>query len=235
MSPASLTYAIGDVHGRLDLLRQALSRVRTHARGREHVIVLLGDYVDRGPDTKGVLDLLIELSGRLPLVCLMGNHEEMMLQARRAASRETMQRWSDVGGANTLQSYADPDRRATAQSVPERHILWLLTRPLLLEDAGHIFVHAGIDPRRPLTDQGAREFLWIRKRFLDAAPHAFVDKRHIVHGHTPRWSGKPQAAMPELLPHRTNLDTGAYETGVLSVGVFDVERARGPVDLISVI
>ena len=233
MKGSPLTYAIGDVHGCVELLRQALSRIQTHARGRDHTTILLGDYVDRGKHSKEVIDLLLSVRTAGPLVCLRGNHEEMMMRVHRNRSAPLMEQWFEVGGRATLRSYAGEDE-ASLDHVPARHWSWLASRPLILEEAGHVFVHAGIDPRRSILEQEEREFLWIRRRFLAASPEEFVDRRHVVHGHTPQWEGKPDAAIPEFRPNRTNLDTGAYATGVLSVGIFDVERASGPIDLLSV-
>ena len=235
MRASSLTYAVGDIHGCVDLVRRAFGAIRTHARGRDHTIILLGDYVDRGPNSKEVVEFLVGYRGKAPLVCLRGNHEQMMVEAAHAGSGKLQSRWLAVGGLDTLESYGRSPELPIINRIPAMHLSWAATRPLVFEDADHIFVHAGIDPTRPFYDQGSAEYLWIRERFLSASASDFSDRRHVVHGHTPRWSGKPDAAIPEFLQHRTNLDTGAYDTGVLSVGVFDVDRFRGPVDLLSIL
>jgi serine/threonine protein phosphatase 1 len=102
--------------------------------------------------------------------------------------------------------------------------------PRTTGDGHRIYVHAGLAPGRPIERQNADTFLWIRDRFLQARPGSF--EAHVVHGHTPIWTGKPNPAEPELLPHRTNLDTGAFATGVLAIAVFDAETPGGPIDLI---
>ena len=189
MKGSPLTYAIGDVHGCVELLRQALSRIRAHARGRDHTIILLGDYVDRGARSKEVIDLLLSIRTAGPLVCLRGNHEEMMMRVHHSRSAPLMEQWFEVGGRATLRSYAG-EGEASLDHVPARHWSWLASRPSIFEDAGHVFVHAGIDPRKTILEQGEREFLWIRNRFLTASPEEFMDRRHVVHGHTPTVGGQ---------------------------------------------
>jgi serine/threonine protein phosphatase 1 len=98
-------------------------------------------------------------------------------------------------------------------------------------DAHRLYVHAGVVPSTPVESQDKRALLWIRETFLSAK--AATLPCHVVHGHTPRWRKKPDPARPELLPHRTNLDTGAYFTGVLSIGVFDDVQAGGPLEILS--
>lgn len=217
-----LTYAIGDIHGRLDLLQQALQLIEGDAGQRGAEIVFLGDYVDRGHDSRGVIDLLSGGPGRIcdRYVCLMGNHEDMMLQA--AGGREPhLSHWLDNGGDATLASYAG--------AIPVEHLRWLQALPRLYEGEHQLFVHAGLMPGYALAEQKDEWLVWIRERFLCAAPQ--WDK-HIVHGHTPQWSGKPDPTQPEQLAHRTNLDTMAYASGILTVGVF--EGPGGPKRLLRV-
>ena len=228
-----LTYAVGDIHGSFELLRAALEAIARHARGREHQLVFLGDYIDRGADSRATVELLMQPRNEGRVVCLMGNHEEMLLR-HRAGSKRLGALWMTTGGPETLKSYdLDEQSLESAFQIPEAHIHWMLRRPTIYATWHRIFVHAGIDPRRPLEVQSRREHLWIRERFLTADPDIFVDRRHVVHGHTPLWAGKPKMAQPELLSHRTNLDTGAYATAVLAVAVFKVGPG-GPVDLITV-
>ena len=138
------------------------------------------------------------------------------------------------GGETTLISYGlNPRDPSSVSQIPIEHIDFLARLPALYESFNHVFVHAGVDPRFPLREQGVRQYLWIREPFLEAEPEDFVEKRHIVHGHTPWWEGKPEMDVPEFLPHRTNLDTAAYETGLLSIGVFSPDH-RVPVDLLSI-
>ena len=233
MKAPPLVYAVGDVHGCAELLLAGLAKIKTHARGAEHTIVCLGDYVDRGPRSKQVIETLIERRTDALFVCLRGNHEQMMLEARHE-DRRASQCWLGAGGLATLKSYAEGAPTRGVDAVPEGHWRWLSQRPLIWEEAKYIFVHAGINPKKPLTSQGADEFLWSRRGFLEASPFVFADARHVVHGHTMQWEGKMEPALPELLPNRTNLDTGAYKTGLLTIGLFDLEQGGGPIDLLSV-
>jgi len=225
MSPApSFTYAIGDIHGRLDLLDKAQGAIAAHAGKAARQVICLGDYVDRGPDSKGVIETLMERAAAASWICLKGNHEDMMIEALRG--RGGLRHWMFNGGGETLQSYGG------AAGVPAAHLDWLEALPLFHRDAHRLFVHAGVAPGVALEDQDPEAFLWIRDAFL-AAP-AETLPRHVVHGHTPQWRGKPDLARPELLAHRTNLDTGAVWTGILSVGVFADARPGGPVEVLAI-
>ena len=230
-----LIYAVGDVHGSYDLVRRAIEKVAAHARGRSYDLIFLGDYIDRGPDSCKTVSLLSSLSSRLSIVCLKGNHEQMLEDFERTRGEEDFLFWFDNGGEETLRSYGVTSLDDNPLiAIPLPHRSWLYGRPIYLESVAHIFVHAGIVPKRLLIDQKRSDLLWIRRRFLEAQPSAFAERRHVVHGHTPIWAGKPEPAVPELLPHRTNLDTGAYDTGVLTVGVFVTGQWGGPVDLLSI-
>ncbi|HUO13205.1 MAG TPA: metallophosphoesterase family protein [Caulobacteraceae bacterium] len=225
------TYAVGDVHGRLDLLELAFRSIATHAGARPHRVVMLGDYVDRGPDSAGVIEFLMRGEGRLDLVCLKGNHEDMMLGALTGdgGARRT---WLANGGVETLRSYGASPDGDLRRTVPEAHIRWFSYLPTSATDAHRIYVHAGLAPGVPLAEQDEESLMWIRGPFLRAPPGAF--EAHVVHGHSPQWEGKPDPSQPELLPHRTNLDTGAWMTGVLSVGVFDADAPGGPSEVLAV-
>jgi serine/threonine protein phosphatase 1 len=226
------TYAVGDIHGRLDLLRSAVESIVAHAAGRRFRIVFLGDYVDRGPESRGVVEFLIDLQRRWPIVCLKGNHEDLMNRAVTEPDAAKMRRWLDNGGAYALRSYGLEPDGDPATSVPSEHIRWLAGLPLTTGDAYRIFVHAGLLPRKPMHRQAEQTCLWIREPFLSARPGDF--EAHIVHGHTPVWAGKRDAGEPELLEHRTNLDTAAFATGVLCVGVFDAQVRGGPIEVIKI-
>jgi serine/threonine protein phosphatase 1 len=219
-----LTYAIGDIHGRLDLLRAAVAAITEHARGRVHEVICLGDYVDRGPASRGVIQTLMALTANAPWRCLLGNHEDMMARSLRLRDRDLTERWLDNGGDATLDSYSD--------RVPVAHLEWLESLPLVHRDPHRLYVHAGVAPGTPVELQDKRTLVWIREAFLAAEASALPC--HVVHGHTPIWRMKPEPHVPERLPHRTNLDTGAYFTGVLSVGVFDDTVAGGPVEILSI-
>ena len=227
-----LTYAIGDVHGRFDLLVSAIDMIDAHVGDRMFRLVMLGDYVDRGPDSRRVIELLMALQKRWRVTCLKGNHEELMVRAVTDPSGGRLGQWLANGGLETLRSYGLTEDSDLAAGVPRAHIRWLAGLPRTTGDGHRIYVHAGLLPKTPIDKQKDETFLWIRERFLTAKASDF--DAHVVHGHTPLWDGKPDPASPELLAHRTNLDTGAFATGVLTVGVFDGAVPGGPVELLPV-
>lgn len=202
------------------MLDLALAAVEHHAAGRASKLVFLGDYIDRGDDSRGVVERLMALQREKGAICLKGNHEQLAVQAHYF---DCWEHWLDAGGEETLISYAGP--------MPADHLAWLDGLPHHFTDGLRHFVHAGLDPDHPERFDGP-ECLWVRERFLQA-PAASFHPWHIVHGHTPEWSGKPIASMPEVMAHRTNLDTGAYWTGTLAIGVFAGDRG-GPNEVILV-
>jgi serine/threonine protein phosphatase 1 len=219
-----LSYAIGDIHGRLDLLERAAARIEVHAAGRVGRVICLGDYVDRGPNSKGVVEFVMRAQEERGWMPLKGNHEAMMVEAHAMDDPRQHGLWIDNGGGATLRSYGG--------RAPAEHLAWMSGLPLMVRDDHRLFIHAGVMPGEPIEAQEEKVVLWIRNRFLEAPASELPC--HIVHGHTPRWVGKPRGEEPELLPHRTNLDTMAYRTGVLAVGVFDAARPGGPVDVLTV-
>jgi serine/threonine protein phosphatase 1 len=224
------TYAVGDLHGRLDLLRLVVDAIADHVRGAPFRVVFLGDYVDRGPDSRGVVEFLMALQKRWPVTCLKGNHEELMAQALTHPDGGRLEHWLANGGGATLRSYGVEPDGDLEEGVPREHIRWMSGLPRTTGDGHRIYVHAGVAPGVPIERQKDETLLWIRERFLQARAGSF--DAHIVHGHTPVWDGKPDPARPELLEHRTNLDTGAFATGVLAIAVFDAETSGGPVEMI---
>jgi serine/threonine protein phosphatase 1 len=172
------TYAIGDCHGCLAQLRRLIEQCENDARQKRSRFIFLGDYIDRGQDSRGVLDLLIDLQKWSPdeIICLLGNHEDMLLAAIADEANEP--RWLRNGGDQTLLSF----RVASAIDVPDKYQTWLRSLPKLFDDGRRFFVHAGIHPDRPLDRQDEHDLLWIREPFLsDDRGYA----RLIVHGHTP--------------------------------------------------
>jgi serine/threonine protein phosphatase 1 len=229
-----VVYAIGDVHGRLDLLKAARTQLLRHDQGRQNPVVFLGDYVDRGPDSCGVIELLMNWK-RDGVFCLKGNHEAMMLQACRRRDAESLEVWLSFGGDATLRSYgAESFNQFSLDLIPERHLAWIESLPSVLEDAHRVFVHGGLLPGVPIARQREEVLLWVRQRFLTAGGDEFPDHKHVVHGHTPVWAGKLSPSEPELLAHRTNLDTAAYATGVLTIAIFHAGAPGGPIEWISV-
>lgn len=226
--PAAI-YAIGDVHGCLALLHQLHEAIFADAAGiaGEKWLVYLGDYVDRGPQSAGVLDaLLAPLPDGFRRIALAGNHEVMMLDFLRHPARNAA--WLEFGGPETLASYGlearrlmalpERDRIAQLQShVPQEHIDLLAALPLTLSAPSLVFVHAGLRPGVPVDQQSEDDALWIRKDFFAAPP---VEGRLVVHGHTP-------ARDPVVAPGRICVDTGAFATGILTaVKLTDVEPPR---------
>jgi len=226
-----VSYAVGDIHGRLDLLELALTLIEDHARGLKTRIVFLGDYVDRGPSSRQVVERLMRLQRDEGAVCLKGNHEDLMVRAFTESRSRDFSRWRACGSESTLRSYGASDDADAMAVVPRDHIHWLARLPLTTADPRRLYVHAGLMPNTPFRDQSETTFLWVREAFLRARSKDF--ELHIVHAHTPLWEGKPDASLPELLSHRTNLDTAAFASGVLTVGVFEPASAGGPVDILT--
>lgn len=211
-------YAIGDVHGRDDLLARLAALIEADsqsARG-EVVTLLLGDYVDRGPNSAAVVERLA--SGRFPtpIRALRGNHEATLLRFLDDAS--VLEYWRGVGGLETLHAYgvdvAMPMRGREYQAahdafvavLPSRHRQFLEATELSIVFGDYFFCHAGVRPDVPLSAQSENDLLWIRDGFLS---HEQPFGKIIVHGHTP-------VANPEVMANRINIDTGAFATSTLS-------------------
>jgi len=218
-------FAIGDVHGEADKLRRLhvaiLDRIAFERRTAK--VVHLGDYIDRGPDSRGVIDQIMALEkrfGRDPaveVVSLMGNHEQMLLEAH-SGDADDEENWLTQGGLATLDSYSDEPVTEVSgwrHIIPQEHLAWLARRPLLLHDRARklVFVHAGIEPATfPGEDEDT--YLWTRSdRFFndDAWPgREELQGLLVVHGHTPK------SFEPEIFPRRINIDTGAVFGGPLT-------------------
>jgi serine/threonine protein phosphatase 1 len=209
-----LTYAIGDIHGCHDLLLTLLQGIEGHAAGQPYRLVFLGDYIDRGPDSAGVLATVRRLQEGSPesVVCLMGNHEALMLEAATDPSRAQL--WLRNGGDAALASFGINN----VSELPSDIVEWVRQLPAFYEDEHHYYVHAGVNPARALSDQTNHDRFWIREAFLEAE-HDFG--KHIVHGHTPL-----QTASPDERLYRTNLDTAAVYGGALTAGVFTPKQTR---------
>lgn len=218
MDDSALTFAIGDVHGCFTKLDNLLRRCGEYAGSRPHRFVLLGDYVDRGPDSRSVIRTLRHLGEQRPgdVVCLRGNHEEMLLSA--VDNFEDVAWWIHNGGDMTLSSYG----AASIEHIPTDDIEWIRNLPLCHDDGLRFFVHAGIDPAMPLDRQDEKTMLWTRRRY----PDDLDPGRFVVHGHTPL-----RSKYPDQRPYRLNLDTGAVFGGPLSAAAFTNDRAA-PVALL---
>jgi serine/threonine protein phosphatase 1 len=188
------------------------------------VQVFLGDYIDRGPSSRQVIDLLIARQRESAVVLLKGNHEDY---AERFLSDPTvLSEWNNVGGLNTITSYdVSPTRRrdpqsqrkvaaALGQSMPDSHRRFLRSLALSFTCGDFFFVHAGVRPGIPLQQQSQHDLLWIRDDFL---LHEEDFGKVIVHGHTP-------AQQPDVRPNRINIDTGAYATGRLTCLVLEGDQ-----------
>lgn len=222
----SLTFAIADLHGRFDLLEEALSAIE--ARAAAGTVVFLGDYVDRGPQSRQIIERL--MAGPPPgweWVCLTGNHEDMLVELLRFPE-PGMRRFIANGGRSTLASYdvAASDALHDLSAIPATHGAWLKALPSMHVDLHRVYVHAAVDRWRPLHRQHEDTLLWDLYPDDDEGGHGDF---HVVHGHHAHATG------PVLKKHRTNLDTLAWRTGRLMVGVFENDQPGGPVDLIEVL
>lgn len=227
--PAGLrVYAIGDIHGRSDLLDDLAQRIeedKASASGLA-ITVFLGDYVDRGPDSSGVIDRLAERDFPTEFIALRGNHEDVMLKFLTDAT--VLENWRNFGGLETLHSYGvdvqpamrgvgyEHIRRSLIERMPASHKRFLLETTMSAAFGDYFFCHAGARPGVPLDQQTTRDLLWIRGEFLDF--QGSWDKV-VVHGHTP-------VAEPELLRNRINIDTGAFASSVLTALALEGAKQR---------
>lgn len=229
LPPGYRLYAIGDIHGRDDLLADLLARIDADSSRRgaaKRVLVFLGDLVDRGPASAQVVERLRTYRpADTRLVFLAGNHEEVLLRIVDGEAT-LIPDWLRFGGAQCLRSYgADPDRlrkMAGARAldviraaIPAAHVAFLRSFDDTFRAGDYLFVHAGIRPGVALDEQAPSDLRWIREPFLsDAAEHGFL----VVHGHTIRKSVEERA-------NRIGIDTGAYRHGVLTaLGLEGSER-----------
>jgi serine/threonine protein phosphatase 1 len=217
-------YAVGDVHGRADLLEQIFARIDADITSRPAdatIEIFLGDYIDRGPASNKVLDRLIDRHRSQGTFCLKGNHEAYMLEFLKDPA--ILDEWSRFGGLETLLSYGlkpslnvDPDERARlanalTRALPEKHRDFLVSLRRTFTCGDFYFVHAGVRPGIPLARQSEEDLLWIREDFLI---HEEQFEKVIVHGHTP-------VINPDIRPNRINIDTGAFATGRLTCLVLE--------------
>lgn len=226
-------YAIGDIHGRADLLDHmheliAIDMVRNPVD--MPVVVYLGDYIDRGRESSRTLDILVErscLSDNVERHFLMGNHEYSILNF--IENPLSAQDWLHWGGVQTLESYGievNPKQFSSGylvqlgkrlrNAMPENHIDFLNTLSLKKELGGYLFVHAGVHPDKNLENQSREDLLMIREPFLSSEKPL---PKCIVHGHT-------ISAQPVVRPFRIGIDTGAYDSGVLSCAVLEASDVR---------
>jgi len=222
LPPGQRVYAIGDIHGCLDRLAAVHEQIAEDLAVRpveDSVLVHLGDYVDRGLDSAQVVDWL---SGGAPvpvdrMVHLMGNHEEMLLQALPGTDKDANSAWLSNGGADSLLSWEISRKVPPAEwaaRIPAEHQAFLRDLEIRFQLGGYLFVHAGIRPLVPMDKQEKQDLLWIREPFLSwKLPHDVV----VVHGHTPRLE-------PEVRLNRIGIDTGAVMGGVLTCLVLEEDK-----------
>lgn len=224
-------YAVGDIHGCADLLSQLLEKIRLDAAqspSQKQWLIFLGDYIDRGPDSKGVVDVLLSLPETFPnTVFLKGNHEVLLTSALE--SNDALSHWTRNGGVATLASYGVSETslqrgrldsaRLTLEleeKMPLSHMQFFSGLETSATLGDYFFVHAGVRPGVPLDRQDEDDLCWIRSEFLD---YQGDFGKVIVHGHTP-------ADEPENKRNRIGIDTGAVFTGVLTAVVLEGPERR---------
>ncbi|MBW1990690.1 MAG: serine/threonine protein phosphatase [Deltaproteobacteria bacterium] len=190
-------YAIGDIHGCLDQLKRLLKQVNPDLH--RHRLVFIGDYIDRGPDSKGVVDYIINLRKQFPpenIICLKGNHEAMFLDFLNGVQPEL---FLFNGGGSTLRQYWGEDwERHQPWRLPPEHEEFYANLKLYYVTDNYIFVHGGLKPGVPLEEQREEDLLWIRGEFIAS----FEDfGRRVVFGHTP-------LRYPLVMPNKIGIDTG---------------------------
>ncbi|MBB4611902.1 metallophosphoesterase family protein [Novosphingobium taihuense] len=218
LPPGQRAYAIGDIHGRLDLFEQLLARIDEDdaARGSaQTTLILLGDLVDRGPDSRGVVERAMDLMATRKVRVLAGNHEEMLLGSLE--NEETLRHFLRHGGKETLFSYGltlEEYSRAKLDEIcgranaliPADHVAFMRAMENQIVMGDYLFVHAGIRPGVPLDQQMVADMRWIRREFLEhGEPHSHL----VVHGHT-------ITDEPVVCPNRIGIDTGAFASGRLT-------------------
>jgi serine/threonine protein phosphatase 1 len=228
--PADMrVYAIGDIHGEAKLLHALLDRIVADDEAlpaAETHLVFLGDYIDRGPESRDVVELLSRWS-KAGSRChfLKGNHEDALLEIIDG-NEDDLPGWLRFGGRETLASYGISERAVAmggpflraefAEKVPTHHLEFLNGLSLKVELGDYLFVHAGIKPEVAIDQQDDRDLMWIRREFLSYTGH---HPKMVVHGHT-------ISSDVELQPNRIGVDTGAYASGKLSAVVLEGEQRR---------
>jgi serine/threonine protein phosphatase 1 len=230
VADVNVVYAIGDIHGRLDLLRQIEDAVQADISSRpgtRPLICYLGDYVDRGPDSAGVIaHLVTKRFHGIPCIYLKGNHEDRML-AFLKEPKENGPSWMKFGGREALESYGlcpsqlgDEDwhriRDLLKEALPTDHLEFLSQLQLAVRWRNHLFVHAGLDPDRGLDAQDPHDLMWIREPFITSTKKWGL---RVVHGHVIETE-------PVLRFNRIGVDTGAYRSGVLTSAVISFGDVR---------
>ena len=230
-------YAIGDIHGYVEVLGKLHEKIDADLRERpidQAVIVYLGDYIDRGPDSKGVIDHLITREIDVPQlrpIYLLGNHEDAMFNEFMNDPKGHRQDWLHWGGVECAQSYgvnidpvapidlqAEDIAAALRDALPLTHQEFYKNLSLYYIEGDYLFVHAGIRPDVPMDEQTKQDLTFTRQPFMS---HEAYHPYYVVHGHTAMRNHQV-----DIRPNRMNLDTGLYEGGPLSCGVFEGNDVR---------
>lgn len=226
--PASLpqgtrVYAVGDIHGRLDLLDELLTQIRRDAQGgpSRQVLIFVGDYVDRGPDSNGVITRLLSLQSEFEALFLRGNHDQALLDF--LADPEFYRVWKGYGAPETLVSYGVRPplfeqrkflfdaRNQLLTAMPPSHVEFLNSLKPFTDMGGYYFTHAGVRPGVSLSSQRNEDLMWIREDFLSSTADF---GKVIVHGHS-------VSTLPVSRSNRIGIDTGAFATGRLTALVLE--------------
>ena len=207
-----MIYAIGDIHGCLSALKELIGQLPLKS---EDELVFLGDYIDRGPESKGVLDYLL-VNQKPNWRFLRGNHEQMLLEWLGTPNSLAAANWLLNGGHQTLQSYVPKEKLDEVRGegahillqsyIPHTHVEFLNALPLFYETSDYFFCHAGINLDKPLNAQEPDDLLWIRRKFLQ---NPRPTPKLVIHGHTP-------VDKTDVSKDRINLDTGCVYGGVLT-------------------
>jgi len=199
-------FAIGDIHGCRSKLEKLVPRIRID--GDKDTLVFIGDYIDRGPDSRGVVDLVLDLKEKIrTVICLKGNHEEMFLDYVCRGRDESFYLFN--GGDATIASYGcRKTKEGMELDIPESHMDFFNSLLLWYETDEYIFVHAGLRDGVPLDDQDAHDLLWVRYEFIRSS---YDFGKTVIFGHTPISHGDPL-----FLPGRIGIDTGAVYGGRLT-------------------
>jgi serine/threonine protein phosphatase 1 len=220
-------YAISDIHGCADLLQKMFTVIDKDLAtigSKRAIHVFLGDYIDRGPESRQTIDLLIERGRKHESVFLKGNHEAFLFDVLKTPSQ--LKSWKQFGGLQTLTSYGlrpslNPEAeeqseliKQLARAIPPDQRRFFNSLRLRFVCGDFFFVHAGVKPGVALADQQEQDLLWIREEFLKSEEHF---AKYIVHGHTP-------VREPDIRFNRINIDTGAYATGNLTL--LTIQRDR---------
>lgn len=222
---AGLTFAIGDLHGRYDLLEKAIIKAEATAGSRKGTFVVCGDFIDRGPDSKKIIERLMKGPdyANWEWVILQGNHESMMLECIK---RLNFPWWLGNGGGATLVSYGFKNGDGWDENkIPQEHLDWLDNLPTYYIDQYRAFVHAGFNPSIGLEEQKKDMMQW--QRAYKGDDYSFLG-RHVVHGHEQYEDG------PILTTNKTNVDTFAWLYGKLGMAVFDNEVEGGPTEIVMI-